>query len=251
MNQQQLFKTITYDPKTGVMKRLKSRSNSMVINANSEIKINGINYSAKRLAWLYVTGNFPEKDIITLDGTENLKFSNLFMLSSLDVSEIDQTFMHKFFYYDKHTGNLLHKLRFTRGIKVGSIAGNVIGTLPDRGYISVNICGKRYFAHRLIWLYLHGNFPDKQIDHINHDRTDNRIENLRLATNHTNMKNKSKYVTNKTGYSGVSKLGSFWMSRIGVDGNKVLLGTFKTFNEAVAARKAAEKLLNYHSNHGK
>ena len=64
------------------------------------------------------------------------------------------------------------------------------------------------------------------------------------------MKNKSLYTTNTSGYSGVEPDGKNWKARIGVNGTKVLLGVFITFEEAVAARKAAEKLLEYHKNHG-
>lgn len=250
MTQEELFKHIQYNPITGLMTRTKTRSNSMEINANSSVKINGVGYSAAKLAWLYVTGALPTKEIFTLDGTTSLVFDNLFEIGSLDETPVTKELLHKYFVYDTLTGNLIYKLRATKLSKIGEPAGTVSGKLPDAGYIIIDLFGKRYQAHRLVWMFHHGSFPDKQIDHINHNRTDNRLENLRLATNHTNMKNKSLYVTNTSGYSGVSKHGDNWKSRIGVEGTKVLLGVFKTFEEAVAARKAAEKLLQYHKNHG-
>lgn len=250
MTQTELFSHITYDPETGLMQRNKPRANSATITSNTSLKINGIGYSAAKLAWLYVTGKFPEKELMTLDGTTDLRFSNLFEVGSLDGTKVTQELLHKYFNYDSSTGKLYWKLRATKLSKIGQPAGCVSGTLPDAGYVIIDLFGKRYQAHRLIWLFVHGSLPDKQIDHINHDRTDNRLANLRLATNHTNMKNKSLYVTNKSGYSGVEPHGNNWKARIGVDGTKVLLGVFSTFEEAVAARQAGEKLLNYHKNHG-
>ncbi len=63
MTQQELFSHITYNPDTGIMTRNRSRSNAMVITAGTSIKIGGIGYSAAKLAWLYVTGEFPKKEL--------------------------------------------------------------------------------------------------------------------------------------------------------------------------------------------
>ena len=250
MTQQELFSHVTYDPVTGIMTRLSTRSNAATITANTSVRINNVNYSGAKLAWLYVTGAFPTYDLFTVDGTSDLRFANLAESYSLQDVEVTQAFLHKYFTYDPDTGHLTYRLRFSKSTPLGCVAGSVQGTLPNAGYVVITILGKNYPAHRLIWCYVHGQFPDKQIDHIDHDRTNNRISNLRLADNHTNMKNKSLYVTNTTGYSGVTSHGDNWKARIGVNGTKVLLGVFTTFNEAVAARKAAEKLLNYHKNHG-
>ena len=250
MTQQELFSYITYDPATGVMQRIPLRSNSIHITSTTSVRIAGINYSGAKLAWLYVTGTLPTYDLFTVDGTTSLVFSNLAESHALDNVQPTQELLRKYFTYDPTTGQLTYRLRSSKTTTIGAIAGSVCGTLPDRGYVIVPFCGKNYPAHRLIWCYVHGQFPDKQIDHIDHDRTNNRLSNLRLASNHTNMKNKSLYTTNSSGYSGVEPHGNNWKARIGVNGTKVLLGVFSTFNEAVAARKAAEKLLNYHQNHG-
>jgi hypothetical protein len=148
--------------------------------------------------------------------------------------------------YDKVTGNFYWRT----GPLKGKLAGCKCGTLPDQGYWEITISKKRYKAHRLAWLYVYGTFPEKVIDHIDHDRTNNRIDNLREANIHVNSKNKTLYHTNKSGYPGVDRHGDNWKARIGVNGTKVLLGVFSTFEEAVAAKKAGEKLLAYHNNHG-
>ena len=250
MTQQELFSHITYNPDTGVMKRNKSRSNAAVVTAATSLRIKGVNYSAAKLAWLYVTGAFPDKELITLDGTTRLRFTNLVELRAYEGVIPTQYMIRKYFVYDPNTGELCWKLRANKASVIGNSVGTVVGTLPDAGYVTIGFFGKQYFAHRLIWLYVHGEWPEKQIDHINHDRTDNRICNLRMVSHYTNMKNKALYTTNCSGYSGVEPHGKNWKARIGVNGTKVLLGVFSTYNEAVAAKQAGEKLLEYHSNHG-
>jgi hypothetical protein len=251
MTHQELLNIIHYDPETGTMYRkdLKQKP-SVPIKFSTQLLINGINYQASKLAWFYVTGGLPSTPLFTLDGTTNLQFTNISKLIHLPESDITQELLHKYFIYDKDSGELIYKLRTSSHTSVGKVAGNIAGTLPDGGYKQLSLFGKVYPIHRIIWLYVYGSFPDKQIDHIDHNRVNNRISNLRLSTHHTNMKNKSRYVTNKTGYSGVNPHGNNWKARIGVNGTKVLLGVFPSFEEAVAARKAAEKLLAYHENHG-
>ncbi len=179
-----------------------------------------------------------------------MKFSNLEELGAFDDVPLTQELLHKYFSYNPESGELRWKLRANKASVIGQIAGATVGVLPDAGYTMLSFFGKRYFAHRLVWLYVHGEWPEKQIDHINHDRTDNRICNLRMASHYTNMKNKSLYTTNRSGYPGVEPHGKNWKARIGVNGTKVLLGVFSSFKEAVAAKQAGEKLLNYHNNHG-
>jgi len=250
MTQQELFSHITYNPDTGVMKRNKSRSNAAMVTAATSLKIGGVCYSATKLVWLYVTGAFPDKELITLDGTAGLKFDNITELGIYEGVVPTQAMVRKYFVYNPYTGKLYWKLRANKASIIGNPAGTVTGMLPNAGYVTVGFFGKQYLVHRLIWLYIHGKWPEKQIDHINHDRTDNRIHNLRTVSHYTNMKNKSLYSTNRSGYSGVEPHGENWKARIGVKGTKVLLGVFSTYKEAVAARQAGEKLLEYHSNHG-
>ncbi len=135
-----------------------------------------------------------------------------------------------------------------RGRKKGSIAGTI-----SKGYIKIRYMGTRYEAHRLAWLYAHGVFPDGDIDHINQDRADNRISNLRVVSKIENNKNKGKYITNTTGCTGVYWVNerNRWIARIGVDKKYIHLGCFVEYHEAVNARKNAEVLYGYHENHGK
>lgn len=118
-------------------------------------------------------------------------------------------------------------------------SGCVTGTKTKAGYIRVRIDEVRYYAHRLAWLYVHGEWPPEEIDHINQVKTDNRLCNLRLASHAENTKNKPIPRTNRTGVRGVSKSGERFVARIMVDGVQKHLGRFDTPEEAGEAYHAA------------
>ena len=134
---------------------------------------------------------------------------------------------------------------FTRRESAGNrLAGSVAGSLSSHGYILIGLLGKRYRAHRLAWLYVYGTWPKHDIDHINRNRSDNRICNLRDVTRQQNMCNAGDYSTNTSGRKGVywDKRDSRWRACIFNKGRYLSLGYFGTQAEAVAARVAAEKL---------
>lgn len=120
------------------------------------------------------------------------------------------------------------------------------GSRTKGGYILLysKDIGGRQLAHRWVWKHFHGEYPQGSLDHINGKRSDNRIENLRLATHKQNMRNARVHRDSKTGYKGVyfHAAKNRFESHICVDGKKVTLGYFKSSNEAatrynVAARK--------------
>ena len=150
--------------------------------------------------------------------------------------------------YDEATGIFTRKISNHGKVKIGDIAGHT----NSRGYVVINIGKKKYKAHRLAWLYIYGEIPC-EVDHINHIKYDNRIANLRDVDRTSQCRNASIYSNNKSGCTGViwNKQANRWYSRIGVDGNKVFLGSFTSYTEAVDARKNAEILYGYHENHGK
>jgi hypothetical protein len=154
----------------------------------------------------------------------------------------------KYVSYDPVTGV------FTRVTSHGkAVKGQTTGA-PDReGYVIFSVGGHQLRAHRLAWWFVHGSFPEGQIDHINGDRSDNRIENLRCVSNQENARNQRKRVTNKSGCQGVCWHKRFdkWISQIRVDGRYVYLGLFSDLEKAIEARKAAEAFYGFHQNHGK
>lgn len=128
-----------------------------------------------------------------------------------------------------------------------------------RGYKTTNIrfesCGNPVplLAHRVAWALIYNEWPSGQIDHINGDKADNRICNLRDVVNAENAKNMALKSSNKTGVSGVylHKQTGKWCAQINAFGKTVGLGLFEKKGDAVIARKAAERVLGYHENHGR
>ena len=153
-----------------------------------------------------------------------------------------------YFKYDKESG-IVTRIK-TNG-KRGKV-GDVLGRLRKDGYLQIKINGKYLLLHRVIWHMVYSEEPEF-VDHINHNRSDNRIENLRSITKAENLKNRTKQLNNSSGVNGVQwhKQHNKWYSSIGVDGKNVFLGLFIEFSEAVNARKNAEVLYGFHKNHGK
>ena len=121
------------------------------------------------------------------------------------------------------------------------------------GYTAGEIGGEPLLAHRAVWAYCHGSWPDDQIDHINHNRADNRISNLRLASQSENAKNAGRRSDNTSGVTGVywSKSRRKWVAQIGLPGGVTKpLGRYSSLADAAAARKAAEQKYGFHPNHG-
>lgn len=127
--------------------------------------------------------------------------------------------------------------------------------LTASGYVRVSNKGIGYtMAHRIIWEMTNGEIPDGLfIDHINGNRRDNRIENLRLVTQKVNSMNSSLRFDNKSGVTGVAiyKRTGKWRASIQSGGKTVHLGFFDDFISACEARIVAEVRLGYHPNHGK
>ena len=142
--------------------------------------------------------------------------------------------------YDPATGIFTWKVRTSTSVKVGDVAGCPNGD----GYLQIGLQNRLYQAHRLAWLYVYGEWPKDQLDHTNRIRTDNRISNLREVTNKQNGQNASKRRDNTSGHPGVCwhKRDSKWRATIKHNQKKIHLGYFENLEDAVAARKAAEKL---------
>ncbi len=151
------------------------------------------------------------------------------------------------FDYNLEEGKLLWKRPLGNKTKPGTEAG----TLNSQGYIQIQYAGTVYRAHRILYTIITGQPPSNEIDHINGDRTDNRISNLRSVTKTENMRNTRLQSRNNTGITGVSKTpqGKF-DARITINSRAVHLGRYSTLAEATAARKAASQLHDFHPNHG-
>lgn len=129
--------------------------------------------------------------------------------------------------------------------------GKEIGSF-NQGYLSFVVIGFNQKVHRVAWLIHYGEEPNGVIDHINGDRQDNRISNLRVVDLAENTKNKGHYKPSKRMNVGISidpRTGKF-VARIGDKGVTKYIGSYATEAEAYAARKEKERELGYHENHG-
>ncbi|MFL9880841.1 HNH endonuclease signature motif containing protein [Herbaspirillum rhizosphaerae] len=163
-------------------------------------------------------------------------------------SILTQDYLKSLLHYDPELG------RFFRIVARGRMGafGSMAGGLKKTGYRSILIDGKSYQEHRLVWLYVYGVMPEDQLDHINHCKDDNRVENLREASNQENNRNRSKSKNNISGITGVHwhESGSKWRACIKADGKSKHLGSFEHYFEAICARKSAELHYGFHENHG-
>lgn len=121
-----------------------------------------------------------------------------------------------------------------------------IGYKTIKGYLQIRVDDILYMAHRLAWLYVHGIFPDKQIDHINRIKDDNRIINLRMVTNSENHQNMSIRKDNKSGHEGVTFCNKRkrWRAYITAQKKRYELGFFEKIEDAIQIRAAAKRRLH-------
>lgn len=141
-----------------------------------------------------------------------------------------------------------------RRITVGSAKkGSVVNSLNSKGYLRVGIDNRRHSLHRVIWALAYGYWPKNEIDHINGIKTDNKLENLREVTGAENQRNRKTGVNNTSGCVGVTwhKKAGVWQAQIKTPEKYIYLGSFSDLDDAIAARKDAEKKYGFHENHGK
>jgi hypothetical protein len=130
-----------------------------------------------------------------------------------------------------------------RFVKKGSLGevGHLKRDDCGKNYVIIRLDRKKYRAHRLAWLYVHGHWPSGHIDHVDGNGVNNAISNLREATNSQNCMNRGAQSNNQSGYKGVSwyKRDGKWIAKIAVGGKQTNLGYFSTAEEAHAAYAAA------------
>lgn len=173
---------------------------------------------------------------------------------------ITQEIIRKLLDYDPETGKLTWRARDRKWFKSdrdcnawnAKLSGKEAFTLETGGYYEGRILGKKYLAHRIIWLWVTGECPKEQIDHINHVKNDNRWCNLRQVSNQENGKNQSVRKTNTSGQMGVyfNKRTNKWRAYISVNGKSVYIGEFDLVEGAIQARKEVEVRYRFHENHG-
>jgi len=156
--------------------------------------------------------------------------------------------LNELFEYDKETGKLYWKV-----VRGRAKVGGEVGSVNSEGYILTTVNRKPYRAHRLVFL-MHKGYLPKFLDHINGDKKDNRIENLRPVSVAQNAQNAKISSRNTSGYKGVYWISSMkkWRVQITGNGGKIIhLGCFENLEEAAeVVRVAREELHGNFANHG-
>ena len=149
---------------------------------------------------------------------------------------LTQSRLQELLFYNEHTGEFMWRVH-AGNRKEGAFAGSV----NHRGYLDISVDGKMYRAHRLAWLYCHGHFPYGVIDHIDGNKLNNKLHNLRDVTNAKNLRSYRKKNSNNTsGFTGVSKNWDGWKAEITFGFKKINIGTYDTKEEASAAYTAVK-----------
>ena len=245
MNQQQAKELFVYDPETGAITWRTARpgvpagkiAGALSTRGHRMIMAKGERISGSHIAWLYMTGQMPDRPVTYLDGNnQNLAWRNLTLTAKPEAPTAEN--IKQLFHYNPDTGLL------TRRVTTGShaMAGTPAGTY-NNGYLNVKIAGKMYKGHRLAWLYMTGEWPTGEIDHIDNDPSNNRWSNLREATSSQNKCNRT--YANKTGHRGVHKTpAGTYVAEVQADGVRRKLGTFKSAEQAAAAAAQARAELH-------
>lgn len=150
--------------------------------------------------------------------------------------------LNKFFEYCPGTGQLKNKI--DRG---ASRKGQVVGRPDKKGYLRINFLGSSIPAHRAAWTIFYGSIPRGQIDHKNLNKSDNKIENLRIASNSQNAMNRKIGASNTSGYKGVywNKWSKRWIAVVRKNGVYVFRKGFSCLEDAAKAAEIARRAAHH------
>jgi hypothetical protein len=240
LTSEELHRLFDYDPETGALTwKFPMASGKIkpgtVAGSEGEVTIAGVQYQAGRVIWCMVHGDWPDGTLFFKNGDKaDRRQKNIGLWPTPPADKVlTHKYLKKVLSYVPETGQFFHEV--TGG---GAQFGQLAGTQKQDGSWKINICGRLYYSHRLAWFYMHGKWPENDIDHKNLDRSDNRLDNLREATNSQNRANQRISKHNKTGVKGVffrKEKGKFH-----VQCNHKYIGTLKTLEDAIAARIEAE-----------
>lgn len=242
---------LDYSPTTGKFTWIKKTGHRTNIGAEAggldsygaiKISLDGKIYPAHFMAWYYVYGEWPTNIKHKNGNKQDNRIDNLFALTKPvnstgeRVETLTVERLRSLLDYNPETGSMVWKISSNSRMHVGAEAG----TIAKTGYRIVCIDYKQYLAHRLAWFYVYGSWP-KEIDHIDRDRSNNKLANLRLATRSQNNMNTKRRSDNKSGVTGVTwhKGSQKWRATIHKGGKQVQVGMFATIEEAAKAYQEA------------
>lgn len=244
---------LDYDPETGLLTWRCQRGNfpqGMVAGCLKphgyiDIQVEARKHKAHRLAWLLTHGIWPTRDIDHINGhrADNRMVNLREVTRSTPLqNQLTAERARELLDYDPETGVFTRRLQRMKFAK-----GSVAGYSTSLGYIDIGVDRRKYKAHRIAWLITHGSWPVSELDHINGDKTDNRLVNLRESTRSLNIQNtRVARRNNGTGVLGVhwnKKLKKF-SAKISVAGKARYLGSFQTAEAAHQAYLVAKRQLH-------
>ena len=158
--------------------------------------------------------------------------------------------LRELLHYDVDAGIFTRLIRSTNSVQIGDVAGSI----NSNGYHKIRVDGVEEFSHHLAWLYVYNVWPKDQIDHIDGNRANNRLVNLREATQSQNLQNQRKAQSdNKSGLLGAywNKKAKTWFSQIKVNGKSISLGCYDSKEDAHRAYLASKVELHKFGTLGK
>ena len=219
------------DPQDGTLRNTAGR---IVGNVDSRgyrhVTFRGGRYLAHQVAWALHYGVWPSHNVWFVNGNhDDLRKDNLRKGADLHQGILTQERLKELLVYNPDTGLFHWRINYGR-----MFSGHVAGYIGTRGYWQIMVHHRLCLAHRLAWLYVYGDYPPRglEIDHINREKTDNRLSNLRLATPSDNVCNTVRQ--NPTGYAGaiLEKATGRYRVRVAKNRNRRSYGTYDTAEEA-------------------
>lgn len=249
--QERLKELFHYDPDTGIFTRRVSRGGRRDGKYGRQgagriselgyvlLMIDGASYIAGQAAWAYVHGAWPHVRIKYIDGNPlNNRIDNIRIhdKSETDIKAEKMTAerLRELLHYEPQTGIFTWRVNNSVA-KPGDRAGGGHG----QGYRSIGLDYKKYLEHILAVLYMTGEWPDRDVDHENGIKDDNRWDNLIISTKSENNHNKGLHPRSKTGKIGVYRHGNKFRARIQLAGKTMDIGLYNTIEEAAEARAKA------------
>lgn len=246
---QELRRLLRYDPEAGTFTRLVKRgpfeagtfaAAAAGKKARRVLRLGALRVSAAAAAYAMVTGRWPAKRVKLLNNDESdLRFENLYVC---DGAPLTAERLRAFVSYDPLTGEFTRLVNTAPMGRMGQAAGSLA---KPHNRIELRVDGKLYKAHRLAWLYMTGEWPRHDIDHVDGDSTNNRWANLRDVDARTNGQNRRRpQKNNKLGLLGVCQVGDQFLAQIrDADANRNL-GLFESAEQAHQAYLAAKRALH-------
>lgn len=245
LSHEDLFREVGYDPATGIFTKKsngRTRLAGTVIgttrkNGHRQLVCCRVTIMASVAAWVLQTGFWPRYSIGCINGDRgDLRWENLKEIKPVAATagmRPDVDWVRSQLDYNPETGVFFWKVARC-GVKIGEPAGSLIA----KGYNQIALARKSMRAAIVAWAWMTGSWPDRLIDHIDRNRSNDRWDNLRLATHSQNGGNKSIGSNNSSGFKGVVYIDGYakpWRAMIGHQGKAMYLGMFHTAEEANAA----------------